>query len=243
MWCIACLRSCVRLLSLKRDTQHNRPCAICETWRASSAATWKSCVRLPQWFRFVIDFDLLFFFLSFFQDLGCVFAFAVQCVLSDFNYVLLSTLKRFNRIFKIICIQITSSVFFYSIQSSSFDKIIIIIIKLSNRCCAQVEELVTTLVVAKNGGKQPSPQQMAQMVQNIQSLSSPNVTPAAMQANLPAARAAVAEAAAAAAAAERAAGQSPLDSVFVLLCLFDFVCLILFACFCLFDFVCLILFV
>ena len=32
----------------------------------------------------------------------------------------------------------------------------------------QVEELVTQLVIAKNGGKQPSPAAMQQLVQNIQ---------------------------------------------------------------------------
>jgi hypothetical protein len=35
----------------------------------------------------------------------------------------------------------------------------------------QFEELTTTLVIARNGGKKPSPQQVAKMMQNIQQLS------------------------------------------------------------------------
>lgn len=34
----------------------------------------------------------------------------------------------------------------------------------------QVEEVILTLTIARNGGKQPTPQQMMQMMQNIQNL-------------------------------------------------------------------------
>eukprot|EP01108_Squamamoeba_japonica_P004150 TRINITY_DN3321_c0_g1_i1.p1 TRINITY_DN3321_c0_g1~~TRINITY_DN3321_c0_g1_i1.p1 ORF type:complete len:187 (-),score=44.60 TRINITY_DN3321_c0_g1_i1:31-549(-) len=57
----------------------------------------------------------------------------------------------------------------------------------------QVEELIVTLIVAKNGGKQPTPAEMQQLVQNIQTLSAP-VSAASMQTHLPEARKAVAAA-------------------------------------------------